>query len=205
MCESVGRMSKVRAQENRRRVVEAAARLFAERGVAGVSVAEVMAEAGMTHGGFYKQFASKEALVTEAVRFAFAEQESVIAAFGEPGSGAAREGLLDHCLATAHRDRAGRGCPCADFAGDLVRGWHGARRAYADGVEACARYLGHDGEEDLRAVSMLVGAVILSRATVGTELSQRILSAACTAFSAGVDGAPGGLPHREDVISQRKV
>ncbi|MFD0522672.1 TetR/AcrR family transcriptional regulator [Paractinoplanes durhamensis] len=82
----MGRVSQAQAQENRKRIVETAARLFRERGVAGVSVADVMAEVGLTHGGFYKQFASKEALVAEAVGQAFDELRASSAGWTGPPS-----------------------------------------------------------------------------------------------------------------------
>lgn len=65
----MGRVSQAQAEENRRRVVETASRLFREQGTH-VSVADLMKAAGLTHGGFYKQFASKEALVDEATAHA---------------------------------------------------------------------------------------------------------------------------------------
>ena len=183
----MGRVSQAQAQQNRKRIVETAARLFRERGVAGVSVADVMAEVGLTHGGFYKQFASKEALVAEAIGQAFGEQGARLAAIGDDSGRAA---FLDEYLSAAHRDAPGRGCPSAGFGGDLARlepptgkpagpsADRDARAAYADGVESYARWLGRDGEPDLAALSTLVGAMILARATAGTDVSDRILDAA---------------------------
>ncbi len=178
----MGRVSQAQAQENRRRIVETAARLFRERGVPGVSVADVMAEVGLTHGGFYKQFASKDALVAEAVGQAFGEQADRLAGFaGQPGG---RSAFLDTYLSAAHRDDPGHGCPSAGFGGDLAREDPGntAKIPYAEGVELYARWL--DG--DLAAVSTLVGAIVLARATAGTEISDRILAAARTALAAKV-------------------
>ncbi|WP_306214073.1 TetR/AcrR family transcriptional regulator [Actinoplanes sp. RD1] len=171
----MGRVSKVQAEANRQRVVETAARLFRERGIAGVSVADLMAEAGLTHGGFYKQFASKEALVTEALQQAFTE-----AVLPAEGSGdEERAAYVERYLSAQHRDHPATGCPCAGFGGDLARGPQDAAvRTYAQGVEAYARALGPAGEGDLAAVSTLVGAMILARATRGTEVSDRILAAA---------------------------
>jgi len=65
------RVTRKQAELNRQRIIESAIRLFAERGVDGVGVAEVMADAGFTHGGFYNHFASKEDLVNEACRTSF--------------------------------------------------------------------------------------------------------------------------------------
>ncbi|WP_305787184.1 TetR/AcrR family transcriptional regulator [Symbioplanes lichenis] len=170
----MGRVSKVQAEANRQRVVETAARLFRERGIAGVSVADLMAEAGLTHGGFYKQFASKEALVTEALQQAFTEAQLP----AEGSDDAARAAYMERYLSAQHRDHPATGCPCAGFGGDLARGPQDAVRTYAEGVEAYARALGPGGEGDLAAVSTLVGAMILARATRGTDVSDRILAAA---------------------------
>ncbi|MEV0903082.1 TetR family transcriptional regulator [Actinoplanes sp. NPDC049802] len=173
----MGRVSQAQAAENRERIVATAARLFRERGIAGVSVADVMGEAGLTHGGFYKHFASKDALVAEAVARAFADQAAASGATGEPGGRAA---FLDGYLSPTHRDDPGAGCPTAGFGGDVARsgGGDAARYAYAKGVEGFARRLGSDGEPDLAALSTMVGALILARATAGTALSDRILAAA---------------------------
>jgi len=173
----MGRVSQAQAQENRKRIVETAARLFRERGIAGVSVADVMGEVGLTHGGFYKHFASKEALVEEAVGAAFAQQAQRVAA-SDPAS------FLATYLSPAHRDDPGSGCPTAGFGGDLARE-DTALPAYVQGVESYARFLGSDGNPDLAAVSTLVGAMVLARATAGTDLSDRILRAARDKLSAG--------------------
>ncbi|GAA1609536.1 TetR/AcrR family transcriptional regulator [Actinoplanes couchii] len=165
----MGRVSQAQAAENRERIVAVAARLFRERGIAGAGVADVMAEAGLTHGGFYKHFASKDALVTEAVTAAFAGQQAP---------------TPDTYLSAAHRDDPGGGCPTAGFGGDMAKelGSDATRAAYAHGVEGFARALG-DGEPDLAALSTMVGALILSRATAGTDLSDRILTAAREALT----------------------
>ncbi|GAA0565737.1 TetR family transcriptional regulator [Paractinoplanes ferrugineus] len=172
----MGRVSQAQAQENRGRIVETAARLFRERGVDGVSVADVMAEVGLTHGGFYKQFASKDALVAEAVDRAFADTRERLA-------GTERAAFVDWYLSAAHRDDPGAGCPAAGFGGDMARedASSAALTAYASGIDLYARWLG----DDLAAVSTLVGAMTIARATAGTELSDRVLQAAKAALSDG--------------------
>ncbi|MFC7532906.1 TetR/AcrR family transcriptional regulator [Actinoplanes sp. GCM10030250] len=174
----MGRVSQAQAAQNRERIVATAARMFRERGIAGVSVADVMAETGLTHGGFYKHFASKDALVAEAVGRAFREQAGAL-----PDG---REALLDAYLSPDHRDHPGGGCPSAGFGGDVARaiGGGGTRAAYAKGVEGFATHLGPGGEPDLAALSTMVGAMILARATAGTDLSDRILYAARAALAA---------------------
>jgi TetR/AcrR family transcriptional repressor of nem operon len=179
----MGRVSQAQAQQNRQQVVDAAARLFRERGVQGVGVAELMAAAGLTHGGFYKRFASKDALVAEATGRAFEELGGRLDALdaGRPGDhAAARAALVDYYLSAEHRDHPGDGCPAAALAADLAREAPGspAREPYADGVEAFGRWLATgDDEEDLATLATLVGGVLLARATADTDLSDRILAA----------------------------
>jgi TetR/AcrR family transcriptional repressor of nem operon len=170
----MSRVSQAQAAQNRERIVKVAARLFRERGVAGVSVADVTAEAGLTHGGFYKQFASKEALVAEAVGQAFAEQAERLE------KAPSRAAFIENYLSPEHRDDPGSGCPTAGFGGDLARAEpeNPAKLPYAKGVDLYAQWL--DG--DLAAVSTLVGAMVLARATAGTDVSDRILEAAKAAL-----------------------
>src|SRR6516225_8902053 len=104
----MGRVSQAQAQENRRRVVATASRMFREKGTA-VSVADLMKAAGLTHGGFYKQFASKEDLVDEAIAHAFDEPGAYSAGAPEERSGepaAARRKLVEDYLSVWHRDHA---------------------------------------------------------------------------------------------------
>jgi TetR/AcrR family transcriptional regulator, transcriptional repressor for nem operon len=182
----MGRVSQAQAQENRRAVVRTAGRLFRERGIDGVSVADIMAEAGLTHGGFYKQFESKDALVLEAIAEAFAEQAETLRRYqDQPDQPAARSAFMASYLSPEHRDDPGPGCPSAGFGGDLAREEHDtpAREAYAKGIDRYSRWLGSESEPDLVAVSTMVGAVILARATAGLDISDRILEAAREALS----------------------
>lgn len=182
----MGRVSRDQASANRKMVVKAASRLFRERGVETTSLVEVMAEVGLTQGGFYKQFGSKDALVAEAVAEAFsdlnAQLEDLDAAhLGD--SAAARRALMNLYLSAANRDDVGHGCPSTGFGPDVSRLPAGseARAPYLAGVERFAAWLG-DGstarEQDLVVLCEMVGALMLSRATSGTELSDRILAAA---------------------------
>jgi TetR/AcrR family transcriptional repressor of nem operon len=183
----MGRVSQVQARENRRQVVAAAARLFRERGVQGVSVADVMAAAGLTHGGFYKQFASKDALVAEAAGLAFDQLEGRLEGLDEQRADhrAARQGLIDYYLSPGHRDDPGGGCAAAGFAVDVSREDAGSavHEPYADGVTGFAQWLAEDGGEDYVALSTLVGALLLARATRGSEVSEQILAAAREALT----------------------
>jgi TetR/AcrR family transcriptional repressor of nem operon len=169
----MSRVSQAQARENRKRVVGIAARLFRERGVAQVSVADVMEEAGLTHGGFYKQFTSKDALAVEALAQGLAEIDHRLATIGEPGDEGGWASFLDFYLSSYHRDSPGDGCPVAGFARDMPGADAGLAATYAAGVASLADKLGGTA-----AASTAVGALILARATAGTELSDRILTEA---------------------------
>jgi TetR/AcrR family transcriptional repressor of nem operon len=146
----------------------------------------------LTHGGFYKQFASKGALVAEAVGAAFTDRAAWLRSLTEAAGDDARRDFVDNYLSAAHRDDPGGGCPAAGLGVDVARepDDSAAREAYAEGVRAYARWLhspaapeGEAGDADLAAVSTLVGAMVLARATAGTELSDQILAAARTALT----------------------
>ncbi|AMW11303.1 TetR family transcriptional regulator [Streptomyces qaidamensis] len=197
----MGRVSQAQAAENRRRVVDTASRLFREQGTH-VSVADLMKAAGLTHGAFYKQFASKEALVDEVTAHAFDEFARRFAAGLERHDGqrdAAQRALIDAYLSVEHRDNAADGCPVTALATDIARGPEGraARRTYAEGVADFAAFLAPaeavadgegvggvgGGEGGLARLCTLVGALVLSRATQGSPLSEEILAAAHAALT----------------------
>ncbi|MFI5678630.1 TetR/AcrR family transcriptional regulator [Streptomyces cellulosae] len=189
----MGRVSQAQADENRRRVVETASRLFREQGTQ-VSVADLMKAAGLTHGGFYKQFASKEALVDEATAHAFAELARRHTAGLERHGGqreANQQALIDTYLSVAHRDDPGDGCPVAALAGDMAReGADGeARRVYTEGVGDFAEWLATDDQDGLVRLCTLFGALVLARATKGSPLSEEILATAHAALT-GPEPAP---------------
>ncbi|MFI7005469.1 TetR family transcriptional regulator [Streptomyces sp. NPDC050145] len=183
----MGRVSQAQAQENRRRVVDTASRLFREQGTQ-VSVADLMKAAGLTHGAFYKQFASKEALVDEATVHAFAElarRHTAGLAQYEGRRDAAQEALFDAYLSVEHRDAPADGCPVAALASDIARegGGREARRVYTEGVADFADFLATDDQDGIVRLCTLFGALVLSRATSGSPLSEEILTAARTALT----------------------
>ena len=178
----MGRVSQQQAEENRRRVVETAARLFREKGTH-LSVADLMKASGLTHGGFYKQFASKDALIDEATAHAFKELAQLHSAGLEEHAGqrdSARKALIDTYLSVAHRDNPADGCPAAALAADMARepADSEARRVYTEGVGDFAAALADDEAVGLLRLSTMLGALVLSRATKGSPLSEEILDSA---------------------------
>jgi TetR/AcrR family transcriptional repressor of nem operon len=186
------RVSKKQAEENHAAVLDAAAKLFRAHGINGVSVPALMAEAGLTHGAFYGHFNSKEELAAAACAHAFEEKRGIYddleARHGSDKRSALTE-FVKRYTGKSHRDQPGLGCPVAALADDAAREeFKGpVRRAFAAGLERMVErvqpLLGKRGknvsrEETLATVALLVGALMLSRATKGHPISDEILGAA---------------------------
>ncbi len=182
----MGRSSKEQAERHRDQVIEAASELFRERGVDGVSVPELMAAAGMTQGGFYRHFSSKEQLAQIACARAFAEQIEGLREFRRSAEDP-EAAFIDFYLSDTHRSDVAHGCPLASLSGDIARtdrdspvraSFVEGVRAFADGVEALADdgTPGHRAES-LARLSMLMGGLALARATEGDPISDEIVEA----------------------------
>ncbi|MFE5374718.1 TetR/AcrR family transcriptional regulator [Streptomyces mirabilis] len=188
----MGRVSKAQAQENRQHVVATASRMFREKGTA-VSIADLMKAAGLSHGAFYKQFASKEDLVDEAIAHAFDEQAAHSPVALEEHAGeheAARWTLIEDYLSAWHRDHPGDGCPVSGFAADLGREPDQAARVqhvYVNGVLDLAARLATD-DDGMAQLCTMVGALVLARATRGNQISEELLQAARTALTESSTG-----------------
>ncbi|MDB5529127.1 MAG: TetR family transcriptional regulator [Devosia sp.] len=189
------RSSRQDTEKHREAIIDAAAKLVRERGLDGVSVPELMAEVGMTHGGFYRHFDSKEALAPVAFARAFSTVDNFLqaAANNHPDDqdGTLRE-FFQTYLSPKHRDDPGTGCASTALAGDMARATPGAaaQKAYVCGVEQMVRELqavqGSDSadshQQALVTLSTMVGALLLSRATRGNAISDDLLSAALQAI-----------------------
>lgn len=175
----VVKVSKERAAANRAAIVAAAERLFRERGFNGVGVAEITKAAGLTHGGFYGHFASKEALAAEACGEAFAKSRA------RAGRAADLGDYLAGYLSERHRDGAETGCPMPAYATEVARQGSHVQEHFAEGVERFVeRLMGLMAGESDRAgaialASAMVGGMALARATAkaAPELSGEILAA----------------------------
>ena len=186
------KVTKAQAQENRARIVETAATLFRERGYDGVVVADLMAAAGFTHGGFYKHFGSKADLMAEAAACGFSES-----AAGSEGIDIAA--FIKQYLSREHRDTPGTGCTMAALSVDAGRQPEQVKQAFADGIErllmsmvskhgasgasGATRATSAAAKREARArsidaIAQLVGAVVLSRACPDdSPLADEILQA----------------------------
>lgn len=192
------KVSKTQAAENRAGIVDAAARLYREKGLDGVGVAEITRDAGLTHGGLYRHFESKDALAREACLRAFEWTITPLDALEHTGSAAADtdtpadistadhlRALVHGYLSTSHRDQPGEGCPAAALATDAARAGPAMSEVFAQGVERnIQRFMrvieGESTERRAQTISTLssmVGALVLARATAAgnPELSEEIL------------------------------
>jgi TetR/AcrR family transcriptional repressor of nem operon len=179
------RVSRHEAVENRERIVEAASRLFRDKGFDGVGVDAIMKEAGLTHGGFYGHFASKDALAAEATQRAIERSGAGQARLTSLGQ------LAESYLSPRHRADRANGCPVAALGGDFARRGRSQRKVLAAGiaeqVDRIAALLkrGTPAGRRRRAIAAyagMVGALTLSRAVDDPALSQEILAVARETF-----------------------
>lgn len=183
------RITKAQAAENRERVLDAATRLFRERGFDGVGVADLMREAGFTHGAFYNHFGSKTALEAAACRRAFDRSVDTIAgvaAIADPAERAATFArFVDNYLSQASRDAAGARCAMVAFAADVARQSDEVKQAFAPSLRAYAERFAvaagmpGDREAALARLATLVGALVLARSVAEADpaLSDEFLQA----------------------------
>src|SRR5918994_3257113 len=169
------KVSREQMAENRRRILDAASRLFRDKGFDSVSVAEVMKAAGLTHGGFYGHFRSKDDLIAHAIGHAEGSQPAT----GDVGA------WIDAYLSTPHRDHPEHGCMTAAVSGLMRDQAPEARVAMAQKLAAQIRSLTEampeaDPAERRRAaigsLSAMVGALILARSIDDPALSNELLA-----------------------------
>jgi TetR/AcrR family transcriptional repressor of nem operon len=176
------KVSREQVAENRQKILDAAARLFRERGFEAVTVAEVMKAAGLTHGAFYGHFKSKDDLIAQTLPFALDESRAVAArAVGEDDLARYARWYLTPSL----RDNRADGCPVAGLGAETIRQSSEARAAMATGLRKQIERLskgasGVDATEARRAAigswSAMVGGMILARLVEeDPELSGEVL------------------------------
>jgi TetR/AcrR family transcriptional repressor of nem operon len=181
------RVSRQKALENREQIVETAARLLRQHGFDGIGVADMMNAAGLTHGGFYRNFASKDDLAVKASEHAIAGTKALLK------NGLARQprdplrALIERYVSSAHRDDPGSGCILPALAADAARRDDPALRAvfftaiqfYLDHIaklsSAPPRAIG--SRHPAAILSEMVGAVILSRVIADNLLADSLISA----------------------------
>jgi len=201
------RVTRAQAEENRRAVIDAASRLFRERGFDGVGLTDLMQAAGLTHGGFYKQFTSKDDLVAHACDRALLEGADKWTRVVDSGAPDVLADLVGMYLSRHHRDRRADGCALVALGADVVRrgdapGDAALRQRFGQGVQ---RHLAvveravrasppRAGATDpLATLSTMVGALFLARLVDDQALSDQILDAAAATLL-GPGAAAGKEP-----------
>jgi TetR/AcrR family transcriptional repressor of nem operon len=160
--------------KSHKRIVAGASRLMRKHGIETTSVNDVMKKAGLTHGGFYRHFDSKEALVSAALEDAFNEVVQAIEEFYRargPRDGA--EGYSQHYLSEGHMKHPELGCPIAALSMDVARSAASLKSEFGMGfgrvVDKFAQAGSGTAEENrmaaLRKIAMLAGAVMIARAS----------------------------------------
>ena len=179
-------LSKEHKAATRERILSQAAALFRRDGVDGVSVPALMKEAGLTHGGFYAHFSSKDALVAEAVTRSLQGTTDHLVEAAERSKGPRKDraaAAIDEYVSRGHRDHPEAGCAIAALGAETSRGDAVVQRAAAEGArEAAARLsktlgLGDDVSDEVLALyAGMIGAIVLARACRDDKaLSDRVL------------------------------
>jgi len=174
------KVSREQVAENRRRILDAAAQLFRERGFDSVSVAEVMKAAGLTHGGFYGHFDSKDALIEAAISHTPPARRN-----GPTLKEAAR--YADAYLSKHHRNDVGGGCEFAALGTEAARASPEVRRTLTESLRRQIATLAESSagssqqqrrETAIASLATMMGAVMLARIADDTQLADEILVAA---------------------------
>jgi TetR/AcrR family transcriptional regulator, transcriptional repressor for nem operon len=174
------KVSREQVVENRRRILDAAAQLFRERGFDNVTVAEVMSAAGLTHGGFYGHFDSKEALINAAMGHEQTDRRARMLP-----ENVAR--YADGYLSSEHRDNIGVSCPFSSLGTEAARVSPEVRYTLTESLRKQIEALSAAAEgatpqerrrNAIAAVSTMVGAMVLARIASDDPLSDEILAAA---------------------------
>lgn len=177
------KVSRAQAEQNRERILDNAAQLFRERGFDGIGLNELMQAAGLTRGGFYGHFESKDDLAAQALARALSTQ----AELWRRQADRSLTGWVNAYLSEEHREHVGAGCGLAALAGDVARAGPAVREVFAGGVQAAVQRLTpqmHAADEAERRaqamalLSTLVGALLLSRAVGDDALGQELREAA---------------------------
>ncbi|MBV8209965.1 MAG: TetR/AcrR family transcriptional regulator [Burkholderiaceae bacterium] len=180
------RVSREEAARNRERILDSASQLFRERGFDGIGVADVMKSVGLTHGGFYGHFSSKEDLIAQACSRAIARSLQTWAKSAETSPRNPMLPLARGYLSGRHRDDPGAGCLMAALGADAARQGPAVRHVVTEGLRGAfdllARLIPGRSKKNKRQAAIgryasWIGAMIMARAVDDRALSQEILEA----------------------------
>ena len=176
------RKSKQEAAETRRRIVKAAAAKFRQNGIGGTGLSDLMAAAGLTHGGFYRHFDSKDQIVVEAC--AAATESAIATFFSKKFPLGGLKARVANYLSPAHRDDPSAGCPLAALGSEIARCDKKIRAAATQAFLELVDIIAAESDKTrpdvakrraLVAASTMIGALTMSRIVTDRELSAAIL------------------------------
>lgn len=197
------RVTRTQAEENRNRVIDVAGRLFRERGFDGIGISDLMAAAGLTHGGFYNNFASKDELAALACSRALEASRARLKARAADSKGDAFGGWVRAYLSKQHRDDPGHGCALTTLAAESPRREQAVRSTISSAIDAYLDLMidivpGETSTQTradaITALSAMLGAVILSRATIDKKLSAEFLKSVEATLTARHPGSQSPAP-----------
>jgi TetR/AcrR family transcriptional repressor of nem operon len=187
------RYGKEHKEETHRKVVEAASRRFRKDGIEATGVVDLMADVGLTHGGFYAHFSSKETLVKEAIAAASLKSRTHLQREIDKARAEGRdplEAIVRTYLTTLHRDRPDRGCCVAALGSEIARHPRKTREAFTEGLDKTLAIIAsalpesatsQRKEKACAVFSTMIGTLQLSRAVSDSALSQSVIDAGIAA------------------------
>jgi TetR/AcrR family transcriptional regulator, transcriptional repressor for nem operon len=193
------RYEKGHKEATRRRIVETAAERFRKEGIASVGVANLMSDIGLTQGGFYNHFESKDDLIREALAMGLeGTRDRLRKSSGKSGNERLRD-LIEGYVSTRHRDNVAHGCMLTTLVIEAGRNEGPVRAELTDGIKEMVKLVGSVLDESLKpkqremkamaVVSSMVGAMILGRAVDDPHVSDRLLEAGRLAALAAAESA----------------
>ncbi len=204
------RVSRAQAAENRQNVIDTASHLFRENGFDGIGLKDLMKNAGLTQGAFYKQFASKDDLAAEASRRALESATRRWSAAIDTNPKDPLGAVIEHNLSMAHRAERADGCPIVALGGDAARQGRDVKASFESGIrthvgilESLIAKTGSKGSRGkaLAILSTMIGAMTLARAVNDEVLAQDLLDAAADQVRAT---AAAGTPAAKRARRERK-
>ncbi len=180
------RYDKGHKEATRKRIIEAAAARFREEGIAAVGVANLMSDIGLTQGGFYNHFESKDDLAREAIMLAWQDTYERLRKALERAKHGGIEALIDTYLSPAHRNRVAEGCVAAALSAEIARGSESLRDVFSQGTEQTTALIasalpGNLTPKQRHGIAMamlssLVGTLVLARAVSDPAMSDELLA-----------------------------
>ncbi|HEX7816815.1 TetR/AcrR family transcriptional regulator [Dyella sp.] len=183
--------------QTHQRLVETASSRFREKGLDGISLADLMKELGLTHGGFYKHFPSRDALVSEAIDQAYQASGNSLAGFIDNDGHLDLPRYVDMYLSRQHRDHPGAGCAISTLSGDIARRGEDMRESYRQQMDRIferigAAFPGDKASQRKQAIELMTrmyGALMVARAAGSGELSDEVLATVREQIRASLPGA----------------